>query len=157
MTNWNIRYLTRGYIIWTRGKGYLTSWHRYLKMWQIEHVILQILAVIIRSGDHGYVHHGWSEWWGYIQYMPYLASWQHRRCSTLAEAAVRDSSERRLVVVREPKATCLVNLFLSVKVFFFGVLWCLGDAHWEFRGWPRVTLEQFQILTPFYPNILFLT
>jgi hypothetical protein len=25
---------------------------------------------------------GW-EWWGYFQYMPYLASWRHRRCSTL--------------------------------------------------------------------------
>jgi hypothetical protein len=25
---------------------------------------------------------GW-EWWGYIQYMPYLASWRHRRCSTI--------------------------------------------------------------------------
>jgi hypothetical protein len=25
---------------------------------------------------------GW-EWWGYIQYMPYLASWRHRRCSGL--------------------------------------------------------------------------
>jgi hypothetical protein len=25
---------------------------------------------------------GW-EWWGYIQYMPYLASWRHRRYSTI--------------------------------------------------------------------------
>jgi hypothetical protein len=25
---------------------------------------------------------GW-EWWGYIQYMPYLASWRHRQCNKI--------------------------------------------------------------------------
>jgi hypothetical protein len=46
---------------------------------------------------------GW-EWWGYIQYMPYLASWRHRRCNTINAVprqsfVIRDSSERRLVAV----------------------------------------------------------
>jgi hypothetical protein len=80
---------------------------------------------------------GW-EWWGYIQYMPYLASWRHRRCSTIRPCRGSRSwfiwtAVGGSLPQREQIKHCIAMYWFNTQHIVLH-LWCTAcdPGHWTF-------------------------